>query len=442
MNMHASVADRFRPIQYLGNKTRLLDEIAQAVESVVAPQGLVADLFSGTAVVGRRLARRNGIVAVDIQAYAEILGRAMLQGKVSDLSFFDVDSFLVRAEATVDTLTRLFAPMMRREEEALAALRAGNPQAISEIIEGGSPLSMLAGDLGRALPIGVRALASQSAGHGLDATATMAFGGVYFAFMQAIWLDALHYAATQEPEHRRDVLLAVMLGVASEIVNTVGKQFAQPIRLLDKRGERKPLLIQRTLRDRGLDVRDLFLAVLGRWRNALAESGSRQLVVRADVDAFLESDNAFDAAYADPPYTIDHYSRFYHVLETLVRRDQPVLSQMRKKGIPTIMRGLYREDRFQSDFCVPSKARNAFHRLFCGVARRGAPLVLSYSGHVDASGQRPRTLSVDEIAALARRSFRSVEITEPTFEGHRKLNAAHRNASTESGSERLLICRS
>lgn len=442
MNMHASVADKFRPIQYLGNKTRLLDEIAQAVESVVAPQRLVADLFSGTAVVGRRLARRNAVVAVDVQAYAEVLGRAMLQGDASDLGHFDTGPFLARAGAAADSLARLFAPMIGREAEALAALRANEPQAISEIIEGGSPLSMMAGATGSALPEGIRALALQQAEQGIDATATLAFGGVYFSFVQGIWLDALHHAASQEPEHRRDVLIAVMLGVASEVVNTVGKQFAQPIRLLDKRGESKPLLMQRTLRDRGLDVRDLFLAMVARWRGALAAGGLRHRMVRADVDAFLESDSSFDAAYADPPYTIDHYSRFYHVLETLVRRDQPVLSQMRKKGVPTIMRGLYREDRFQSDFCVPSKAPQAFHRLFSGVARRGVPLVLSYSGHVDSGGQRPRTLAVDDLAALARRSFRSVEITEPTFEGHRKLNAAHRNASTESGSERLLICRS
>jgi adenine-specific DNA methylase len=200
--------------------------------------------------------------------------------------------------------------------------------------------------------------------------------------------------------------------------------------------------MQRTLRDRGLDVRGLFLELLERWRLALVADGPSNCVVRADVDDFLQSDIGFDAAYADPPYTIDHYSRFYHVLETLVRRDQPTLSHMRKGGVLTIMRGLYREDRFQSDFCVPSKAVDAFRRLFWGVARRGVPLVLSYSGHVDAGTQRSRTLPVDDLAVLARRSFRSVEIFEPTFEGHRKLNASHRNASTERGSERLLICRS
>ena len=442
MNMHTSVADRFRPIQYLGNKTRLLGEIAQAVESVVVPQGLVADLFSGTAVVGRRLAQRNAIVAVDVQAYAEVLGRAMLLGDANDLGEFDAAPFLARAEVAANELAELFEPMIRREEEALSALRADDPASMSKIIEGGSPLSMLEGSVGCDVPVGVRALASHRTANRIDATATLAFGGVYFSFVQGIWLDAIFHAASQEPEHRRDVLIAIMLGAASEVVNTVGKQFAQPIRLFDKRGNSKPLLVQRTLRDRGLDVRSLFLSLLERWRGALTADSSRHNVVRAEVDTFLQSDNSFDAAYADPPYTIDHYSRFYHVLETLVRRDQPAFSQMRKNGVPTIMRGLYRVDRFQSDFCVPSKAPDAFRRLFSGVAMRGAPLILSYSGHVDAGGQRQRTLAVDDIAVLARRSFRSVEITEPSFEGHRKLNAADRNASTERGSERLLICRS
>lgn len=56
MNLRALTLDRFRPIQYLGNKTRLLEEIAEAMAAVIGPDERIADLFSGTAVVGRRLA--------------------------------------------------------------------------------------------------------------------------------------------------------------------------------------------------------------------------------------------------------------------------------------------------------------------------------------------------------------------------------------------------
>lgn len=440
MNIHSNVTDRFRPIQYLGNKTRLLEEIAAAVASVVAPERPVADLFSGTAVVGRRLTRRNSVVAVDIQAYSEVLGRAMLQGRTGDLNDFDLVAFLARAEDAAQKLTMAFAPLIRYEDSALAALRDGDAKPISGIIEGGSPLSLFVG--GNDLPDKVAALITRGDPGSIDPTASITFGGVYFSYVQAVRLDALYYAASFEPAPRQDVLIAVLLGVASEIVNTVGKQFAQPIRLLDKQGAQKPLLMQRTLRDRSTDVFGKFIKLLGGWQLALAPDGPVNRVVRATVDEFLAADFEWDAAYADPPYTIDHYSRFYHVLETLVRRDRPVLSSMRKGGVPTIMRGLYREDRYQSDFCVPSRAPRAFQRLFSGVAKRGVPLVLSYSGHVDSTVQRSRTLAVEDLAVLARQSFRSVEITEPSFEGHRKLNSSKSNALTERGSERLIICRS
>jgi adenine-specific DNA methylase len=441
MNMQSNLAARFRPIQYLGNKTRLLDEIAEAIASVVEPGRRVADLFSGTAVVARRLSLRNQVVAVDVQAYAESLGRAMLLSTARDLDGFDDGSFLARADEKETCLRRIFAPLIEMEEEALAALRQGNPLPLTRIIENGSPLSLASRSDGDRLPSTVRALLDEPEGPN-DPTAALAFGGVYFSYCQAIRLDALLHAASTETAANRDVLVAAVLGVASEIVNTVGKQFAQPIRLLDRDGEAKPLLMERTLRDRSLDARGLFVQMLGRWRSSLPDDTLPCKVVQASMDDFLGSGEQWEAAYADPPYTIDHYSRFYHVLETLVRRDRPTLARMRKGGVPTIMRGLYREDRFQSDFCVPSKAPAAFQRLFQGVAARGAPLILSYSGHADPTAQRPRTLPIAELVALARRSFRSVEVTEPRFEGHRKLNASRSNSITERGSERLLVCRS
>lgn len=441
MNMHSKVPRPFRPIQYLGNKTRLLDDIAAAVASVIGPDAPVADLFSGTGVVGRRLAARNSVIAVDVQAYSEVIGRAMLQTSRNDLDGFNLDAFLARADESEAALTCLFAPLIKEEEEALASLRRGNPLPISMLIERGSALSaeLDSAEYLRFRSVLGKLLTAKPAKN--DPVATLAFGGVYFSFRQSIRLDALHCAAASERSPRRELLIATILGVASELVNTVGKQFAQPMRILDRQGVPKPMLMERTLRDRSLDGRQLFIELFDRWRSTLPTEVRPSRMVRQDVETFLEADGDWQAAYADPPYTIDHYSRFYHVLETLVRRDRPTFARMRKNGVPTVMRGLYREDRFQSDYCVPSRAPAAFERLVKGVARRGAPLVLSYSGHVD-SAQRARTLPLETLIAIARSNFRSVEVTEPHFEGHRKLNASNRNVTTERQSERLIICRS
>ena len=73
--------------------------------------------------------------------------------------------------------------------------------------------------------------------------------------------------------------------------------------------------------------------------------------------------------YADPPYSSVHYSRFYHVLETLVRYDNPKLEY----------KGRYRENRYQSPFDQRSKAKDAFKRLFQKIDQQQCHLLLSYS---------------------------------------------------------------
>lgn len=75
MNVRELDLDRLGQSNISEIKTRLLAEIARAMAAVIGPDEPIADLFSGTAVVGRRLARRNAVIGVDVQGYAAILGR-------------------------------------------------------------------------------------------------------------------------------------------------------------------------------------------------------------------------------------------------------------------------------------------------------------------------------------------------------------------------------
>lgn len=429
----------FRPIQYLGNKTRLLDDIAAAMESLVPVGARVGDLFSGTSVVGRRLSSRYPVTAVDVQAYAEVLGRTMLLGDPGRLQDLDNAAFRQRFSDARNCLREVFKPDLARERAALEALEAGDASGLHDLVENGSPLARASA---AAVKTEVGAARAQNPGQMPDATATLTFGGVYFSFEQAIALDALAHAISFESLELKPMLTSAMLGACSEAVNTVGKQFAQPMRVLDRNGRPKPLLVSRTLRDRALDVEELFRQALARWASAGTPTRLEHMVVRGPVEDFLAQEHGCSAFYADPPYTIDHYSRFYHVLETLVLRDRPRLARMRKRGVVSVMRGLYREDRYQSDFCIPSRAPGAFDRLLSGVAVTGAQLLLSYSGHAAEDEQRPRLLSVDALVGMARKHFRHVSVEEPHFEGHRKLNASRRNAATERHSERFIVCRS
>ncbi len=90
-----------------------------------------------------------------------------------------------------------------------------------------------------------------------------------------------------------------------------------------------------------------------------------------------------ELVYADPPYTKRQYAAYYHLLNTLVGDDDPVLTG--STGLPA-----WRT--WTSDWCYTRRAAEALDRL---AAKTSAPvLVLSYSsdGHVPHE-QVVRTLS-------------------------------------------------
>lgn len=72
--------------------------------------------------------------------------------------------------------------------------------------------------------------------------------------------------------------------------------------------------------------------------------------------------------YADPPYSRAQYSRYYHLLETLILYDYPEISG----------KGRYRSDRFHTDFSRTSRVANEMGRFLRSVASTGATLYLSY----------------------------------------------------------------
>ncbi len=157
-------------------------------------------------------------------------------------------------------------------------------------------------------------------------------------------------------------------------------------------------------------------------------------VIRGDYRDVLDGLSDVGVIYADPPYTRDHYSRFYHVLETLCLRDDPQVSTTFEAG-PT-SRGLYRSERHQSPFCIKSQAPGAFAELFAKA--RGVPLLLSYSPFV--KDGHPRMMSIDAIAVLARQHYRAVEVVNAGLT-HSKLNKSERHKDALRDGEVFLRCR-
>ncbi len=353
-----------RPIHYLGSKLRIVDLVREVVDTVDASGGSVCDLFAGSGTVSRELSTSRTVIAVDIQEYSRVLCSALLNPPC--VTKDSVKQFLNIALSSDHALRLSWAiePMVSYEASCRHQAEIGNIEPLCELLEHASIILFqhVAGCFKDAiLRSALNETVSRLREAGLVDTpssiTTRYFGGIYFSYIQASQIDMLLEAVTSLPLSERDTFLAAVLSTASEVVNTVGKQFAQPIRPRFPDGRPKPNLRKRVARDRTIDTINAFTNWIARYRAVQPLLGEHR-VIRSDyADALDSMEGQVSVVYADPPYTRDHYSRYYHVLETLCLRDCPTLSKVRIDGEERISRGIYRTDRYQSPFCIKSKAK-------------------------------------------------------------------------------------
>jgi 16S rRNA G966 N2-methylase RsmD len=428
----AVLTDRasFRPIHYLGSKARLLEAIGASLDAVDPARGRVVDLFTGSGVVAAHVARARDVTAVDIQEYARVIAASLLAPQRLCAEAV-VSEARERQAALLETP---IAELIRHEQACTAALAGGDPEPLCELIEHGSAL---AAEHGEGPPAGPLADALAAASEALaDTVLTRLYGGVYFGYGQALALDCLRASVST------DTGLAAIMSAASECVTSVGNHFAQPLRPRDRDGRPKPPTLRAAARRRGSDVFAHFTSRLDEYATLPAPTHDGT-AVHADYRDFLANADGIAAVYADPPYTRDHYSRFYHVLETIAVGDDPGVSHMHVNGETRLSRGLYRPDRHQSPFCIRSEAPGAFAELFAGVRRHDVPLVLSYSPytHQTAARPRPRLLTIPQLVDLAKTHFRDVSVVSAGPLAHSRFNATRLNGDATGEAEVFVICR-
>ncbi len=437
-----TTSQTFRPIHYLGSKLRMVDTIVEAVDNVDPSRGRVYDLFAGSGTVSGVLARTRSVTAVDIQEYSRVLCSALVHPAA-----LNGCHHLKLEPADSSSLTYATAAIVHHEQQSINYALTGHPEMLNDFLEHSSLIRFLSGEfqgsqaLWEVLSETVLRLKEVGLDNSSSSLTTRMFGGVYFSYFQAVQLDALLDAVFSAPLACRDLVLAAVLSTSSEIVNTIGKQFAQPLRPKDKHGVTKRNLLEKIHKDRSANVNATFEKWLQRYQ-ALTRTKMLHRVIRSDyADALSSVEEDTTVVYADPPYTRDHYSRYYHVLETMALRDNPDVAKVRIGGTERVSRGIYRVHRHQSPFCIPSKASQAFSTLFAGVSERGLPLVLSYSPYRQGSDARPRLLTVEEITSLAEMEFGSVKVERVGPFSHNKLNNSRLNKARTQFAESLVICR-
>ncbi|WP_263217997.1 DNA adenine methylase [Pseudomonas atacamensis] len=436
----------FRSLNYLGSKLRMLDAIGEVIDELSSPNDVVADLFAGSGSVSRFLSQARTVISADIQEYSRVICSAVLNPSNSIQPDIFVDQ--CRSSTMHDALIESCTEVLEYESEAISRALEGLPLQLCEFLEEASLIKSAdenylncSGLLECALKASHKKLMRlESKFEGL-CTATLYYGGIYFSFKQTAAIDAILYEIENSASRDKDTLLAALLSAVSNAVNTIGKQFAQPIQPRMSNGQPKKGIAAKVKKDREIDIFEVFSENLKKYVGLQGNKLPHQALCMDFSDALDQLPKNTRVVYADPPYTRDHYSRFYHVLETLCLRDSPTVSRTKIGGSLRLSRGLYREQRHQSPFCIRSQAPQAFTTLFSKVSKLGASLVLSYSPHVVREGEHPRVMTIEDLTALARSHFQEIYTVCPGEFKHNKLNSRENSFEQKPHGEILIICK-
>ena len=429
----------FRTLNYLGSKLRLLDFIEENVRKVTPNDAGVCDLFAGSGCVSYKLSRLFPVVACDIQHYSKVICDALLQP--CTLTKEKAKAFMSDIKDINSKLRDTFTPLIELEEDAI---KNENLELLTDIVEHGSlevynlektesKIDLVQSQVYEKL---------RKAGlMGRESLISRYYGGVYFSYRQAVRIDVIMNAIRYYPNTAdKNVLLAALLSTTSDIACTVGKHFAQPIKARDSKGKIKKLVYNKAIKDKTVDVTALFEEWLNKYVS-LPKGKYDNTIIQGDYMECLKTlpDNV-RTVYADPPYTRDHYSRFYHVLETMALDDIPEISTVKIHGSTHVSNGIYRKDRHQSPFCIRSKAPKAFEEMFKTISASGRNLLLSYSPYDETKESHPRVVTISQLMSWAGNYFNNVEVVSAGHFTHNKLNSTEHFLESSDEAEILIVC--
>lgn len=380
-----------RPRIY-GTKHKLAPFIAAVCRSYSPDDSAVLDLMSGSGVVSARLSPYFFVFANDANSYARLLTEVKFleieAGSWSRIkSTFDGDY-----ERNRDDLEKLLKDVIAREQKFLHA---------DQTIELAEAYRLFCAEF----PFQdseLMARANERQSNPLKqpfCLVTAYFSNAYFGVRQSIQVDSIRFAIDQiADEQLKKLLLSALLIVCT--TSGSGPHFAQPPKLASATA------IKEIIEHRARDVYAEFLimaeillstkrypkrflgATTGDWRSAIPE--------------FTKMTNEFNSRliYVDPPYSKLQFSRYYHVLNTLVTYSYPGFSGQ----------GRYppRSLRFSSKFeYQPGPAEREFSDLFRSVSSQNIISVVSYS---DTGFVAP-----EKIVALMEQFFPIVHVYSKAF---------------------------
>lgn len=403
--------DYFTIINYQGSKKNLLEFIHDNLDKYINKKDVILDIFAGTSSVAYSYKRTNVVYANDAEVYASTMARALLYDykdltvgfnkvKKAYLSYNNPDS---RYDLWID-----------KEKKALVE------ENIEELIK-------LYSEIPTIWKNGLKWFGTRDE----YSLFVKYYSTSYFGIKQARDIDAIRYAIEKEGGISKDVYLAALFYAMKECVLSKDGHMAQPLDLKKNKS--------RLFRLRTKDIYTLFLQKINDFSSdSFVRSVGDNKVYNSNFEELIDDPDCLKdvtVIYADPPYTDMQYSRYYHILNTVVEYDYPDVTKNGEK----YTKGLYLENRFQSQLSQKSKCLKSMEKLISFSYRNNVTLAISFAYPKDITKQKTDryVMDIEDLIALCEKYYSPSRVNTLTQDYEHSNN---RNSETKKVLEYLIIC--
>ena len=418
MNQHNEIST----LQYMGSKARIISHICDPIIKNNSIKTVV-DLFAGTGSVGYALKGYKNIISNDIEHYAFIINQAILNG--CNFSAEDEAAFFADVEQQYMLLQAKIPSALSAEKSFFTG--GGDYKQYQAFCEKTPSVFGPKSDDPRMKELAElvsHVIPGSSSAPDCPCLFLTYYANAYFGVAQCCQIDALRSVIEQvKNKCAENVLLTVLMSVMSAAASTT-THFAQFLKV------KSQSTCDNLLSKRKINIIEECKALLKEYRNSglcSKQECAEYDCYNLDFSECLNSIvlNSSTLVYADPPYFKEHYSRYYHVLNTLCLYDYPAMALNPQTHELSV--GRYRENRQVSDFGKKAKALGAFETLITKCASAGAWLMISYSDN--------SIVDITDLQALAEKQY------DVLIEKIELSHSKQGRSSTSKVDEYIFICR-
>lgn len=367
-------------MKYMGSKRALLLNGLGDILREEAPRSKrFVDLFAGTGRVSWHVAESTSVpvLASDLQSFSSILAGAVVE-RTGPIDFGTIERAWLQPARRSLVRDARYREAVAQDRDRISATAVKAARNLCATLPGGPVWN--------------------------------AYGGHYFSPVQAATFDCLLIRLPDDKRVARVCRAALILS-ASRCAAAPGHT-AQPFQ---PTASALPYIASSWRRDP--------IGVCAETALALAPRHARARGRTATVDAneLAKSVRPSDLVFIDPPYSAVHYSRFYHVLETVARGDCGPVEGVGRYP-PTF-------ERPHSDYSVKTQAPSRMADLLRTLRERECRVIITFP-----QGRASNGIAGEELIELARESFEvEARVLASHFStmGGNNGNRAARRRSTE-----------